>query len=222
MEGSSMKKVLLLMATALLFALVWASAAAADTYTPIQISSASINAQQQLTVTWVTPTQGLSLVIVTWDLWNPTTKTWGDWADVADGSTAAGYSTVTLLQPEDPPADASSTVNLAVRISAWDTACTWDNNGQTWSGCDNYSPWTYANLKASCTQNVITAGYYNTVTVTAGHYVTKLVTPRHYVMRNGKRVLVKAKYREVWVPPVTNQVWVAPVYGADTCVWVNS
>lgn len=72
-----------------------------------------------------------------------------------------------------------------------------------------------------CTQTLITAGYYETVTVTAGyyktvtvtpaHYVKKLLKKAHYVTRNGRRVRVKAKYRRVRVPPVTKKEWVAPV-----------
>ncbi len=198
-----MKKMLVLIAASL-FALIWAGAASADTYTPIQITSAGINASQQtLTLTWVTPPQGLSLTSVTWDLWDASTSTWGYYEDSAAGTVAPGSITWTLLQPQLPPADASATMSFAVQVSAWDTACTWDNNGILFYGCTNYSPWTYFNLTASCKQNLITPAHY--VVKRRGHYI--------HVKRHHHRV-------RVWVKPV--RVWVKAVYGSPTCAWVNS
>jgi hypothetical protein len=70
-------------------------------------------------------------------------------------------------------------------------------------------------IQPICTQVVVTAGYYKTVTVTPARYTKKLVKRGHYVRRHGHRVWVKAKYKRTFHPAVTKQVWVPPVYSTD-------
>jgi hypothetical protein len=186
-------------------ALIWAGAASADTYIPLQISSATINAQQQLTVTWVAPPSGgLSLMNADWTLLDASTGTSNDYTSTADFNTYAGGShTWTLTQPQAPPADASASMSLSVQVHGWDSHCTWDNHGILFNGCENYSPWTNFNLKASCSKSLIHAGH--NVIKRSGHYV-------YYVRKHHR-------YRR-WVKPV--QVSVPPVYSAQTCLWVNA
>jgi hypothetical protein len=187
------------------FALIWAGVASADTYVPIQISSATINAQQQLTVTWVVPPSGgLSLMNADWKLLDTSTGTWNDYTSTADWNTYAGGSyTWTLTQPQAPPADASASMNLSVQVHGWDAHCTWLNHGILFYGCENYSPWTNFNLTSSCSRTLITAGHY--IIKKRGHYV--------YVKKHHRRV-------RVWVKRV--RVWVKPVYSNPSCVWVNA
>jgi hypothetical protein len=205
-----MKRICLIVAS--LCALAWAGTAAADTYTPMQIQSAGINTSQQLYASWIAP--------VSTDLrWGD--MKWQNCTDVPVGVACSDYATYadldmwapggpytwTIATPLAPPADANGYLSLAVQVSAAvDMKCTWVQDGLTWYGCSNYSPWTRVSLKASCTQNLVSAGHY--VIVRRGHYLKR---HGHYVRRNGRRV---------WIKPVRR--WVAPVYGAPTCVWVNA
>jgi hypothetical protein len=77
-------------------------------------------------------------------------------------------------------------------------------------------------IQPICAQVQTQAGYYKTQVVTPAHYTKKLVKPGHwlrrnghYVRRNGHRVWVKATYKRVFHPAVTEQVWVPAVYTTE-------
>lgn len=208
-----MKKALLIAAVAV-FALANAGLANADS----RISaSAAVNSDRSVSVSWNVPASswGGALTINTTSLTDVT----GELPFDAVGDPTIDYNlldtgmTSYRTLPLDMTITQPTTIYLQVQLidPFGDGSCA---QGDFYSDCDSaVIPLT---VQPICTQTVVTAGYYKTVTVTPGHYVKKLVKKAHWVKRNGRRVRVKAKYRQVWVAPVTQQQWVPPVY-STTC-----
>lgn len=227
-----MKRLVLLIVAAGAVALASAGLAKAD---PRISASAVVNSDRSVSISWNVPAAswGGSLII------NPTTLTdvTGALPFDAVGDETIEYDLLNTgmtsyrTLPLDMTITEPTTIYLQVQLidPFNDGTC---EQGSFYTECDSdVIPLT---IQPICTQVLVTAGYYQTVTTAAGyyktvtvtpaHYVKKLVKRAHYVIRMGRRVKVKAKYRkvlvpavteQVWVPPVTQQQWVAPVYSTS-------
>lgn len=188
------------------------------------LATATVNADRSISVAW-NLSSNASGDVVTVSTSNATDSTgemaWDPGTNLSySDNLGAGQTSYTTT-----PLDMTITQPTTIYLQVWLVMPYWD--GWNWSGCgqgnqgvlvdsDCDSQVLALTVQPICAQTVVTAGYYNTVTVTVGHYVKKLVKQAHFTKRNGRRIRVKATYRKVWVPPVTQQQWVPPVY-STTC-----
>ena len=214
-----MKKLIAFAAVAA-FALAMVSNALAD---PRISATATVNSDRSISVSWnvAAGSSGGAFIV------NPTSTTdfTGELPFDSVGDDTIDYN---LLQsgwtnyktlPLDMTITQPTTVYVQVQLidPFDDGSCT---QGDFGTDCDSQViPLT---IQPICTQVVIQQGYYKTVVVTPAHYTKKLVKAGHwlrrnghYVRKNGHRVWVKAKYKRIFTPAVTQQVWVPPVYSTE-------
>jgi hypothetical protein len=213
-------KKLIGLATVVILALVMASGALAD---PRISATATANSDRSISVEWNVPAGSFGGAFIV----NPTSTvdftgelpfdSPGD--DTIDynllQSGWTNYKTLPLYMTITQPTTVYVQVQLIDPFN--DDTCT---QGDFATDCDSQViPLT---IQPICTQVVTQQGYYKAVVVKPAHLTKKLVERGHWLRRNGRyvrklghRVWVKAKYKKVYHPAVTKQVWVPPVYSTE-------
>lgn len=225
-----MTRRLLLVAAAAAAALATAATAAAD---PRISATATVDANRMVTFTWNVPMGSWGGAVIV----NPTATTdstgelpFSAGTTIEFNTVGAGATTYYSGLPLDMTITQPTTVYAQVELidPFGDGSCT---QGSFQTDCDSaVIPIT---IQPICTQVLVTAGYYKTEVVSQAYYTKKLATPAHWLKHNGQRVKwskryqrpayirrnghvwVKATYKRVYHPEVTQQVWVPPVYSTQ-------
>jgi|GEM_PF-6815863 hypothetical protein len=177
-------------------AAVWASTAMANG--GVQITSATVNSDRSLSISWNTPVAiyGGSVEVNS----TPTTDNTAGLpygADTIDNEALraglTSYTTLRLRMTITSPTTIYVQVQLNTLLGVGNSTC---DQGLNLVDCD--SQVVALTVQPICSQVKTAAGYYKKVLVRQGHW---LRLNGHYVTRHGHRVWVKAKYKQVWVPP---------------------
>jgi hypothetical protein len=197
-------------------AMLVAKASAATQSSPVQITSATLNADRTLSVSWDVPvgTYGGVLVVVPSSTTDFTGAMPFDVGTIGYDLLSSGWTNYKTL-PLDMTIQQPTTIYVQVQLidPYGDGTC---QQGDGLVDCD--SQVVALTVNPICSPVTVTDGYYSTDLVKASDYTKQLVHRGHwlrryghYVRRNGHRVWVKAVYRRIYHPAVSQQVWHPPV-----------